>query len=144
MSKSNPYFAEYPEDFEPYERGYLLDRAEELFSKKKKTVLPNPDYQKHNRKTYIRNIQAIAEKLGRSVEDLRQYYSQELRVGASIKEDGSLKLDRIFYPKDLNPVYTSFIKSIQCGACKSIHTVETKENRIAFLECKDCGRKVGK
>jgi translation initiation factor 2 beta subunit (eIF-2beta)/eIF-5 len=144
MTESNPYFAEYPEDFEPYDRAYLLDRAEDLFAKKKRNVLPNLDYQKHNRKTYIRNIQAIAEKLGRSVEDLRQHFSKELRVAASIKEDGSLKLDRIFYPKDLNPVYTSFIKSIQCGGCKSIHTTETKENRITFLECKDCGRKVGK
>jgi len=144
MAEHNSYFAEYPVDFEPYDRTYLLDRAEELFSKKKKNVLPNLDYEKLNRKTYIHNIKAISEKLGRPVEDLRMFFAKELRVGASIKEDGSLKLDRIFYPKDLNPVYTAFIKSIQCGGCKSIHTIETKENRITFIECKDCGRKVGK
>lgn len=144
MTETTPHFAMYPEGFEPYDRSYLLDRAEDLFAKKKKNVLPNLDYHKHNRKTYIRNIQAISEKIGRSVEDLRAYFSKELRVTASIKEDGSLKIDRIFYPKDLNPVYTSFIKSIQCDGCKSIRTTETKENRITFLECQDCHRKVSK
>lgn len=138
------YFAEYPEDFEAYSREYLLNRAEDLFSKKKKNVLPNLDYQKLNRKTYIRNIQAIAEKLGRSVEDLRVYFAKELRVGVSIKDDGSLKLDKVFHPKDLNPVYTSFIKTIQCDGCKSIRTTEPKENRITFLKCEDCGQKVAK
>jgi translation initiation factor 2 beta subunit (eIF-2beta)/eIF-5 len=138
------YFAEYPEDFEPYDRTFLLDRAEDLFAKKSKTVLPNLAYEKLNRKTYIRNVEAIAEKLNRTSEDLRAYFSTELRVPASIKEDGSLKLDRIFYPNNLNPVYKNFIKSVQCDGCRSVHTKEVKENRITFLECLDCHRKVSK
>ena len=137
-------FAEYPEDFESYSRDYLLERAEDLFAKKKKNVLPNLDILKHNRKTLIRNIKAISEKLGRPVEDLRVYFAKELGIAASIKEDGSLKLDRIFHPKDLNPVYMSFVKSIQCNGCKSIHTIEFKENRITFLKCEDCCQKVAK
>lgn len=138
------FFAKYPDDFTPYDRKYLLDRAEDMSAKKEKTRVPNLDYEKLNRKTYIRNIQAIAEKLNRSPEDLRAYFASELRVGASIKEDGSLKLDKIFYPNNLNPIYRNFMKSIQCEGCKSIKTIETKENRITYLECLDCKRKVSK
>lgn len=138
------FFAVYPDDFTPYERDYLLDRAEDLFAKKERTRVPNLDCEKLNRKTYIKNIQAIAEKLNRKPEDLRAYFSAELRVSASIKEDGTLKLDRIFYPNNLNPIYRNFMKSIQCAGCNSIKTVETKENRITYLECLDCHRKVSK
>lgn len=139
------YFASYPEDFEEYDLDYLLNRADALFnSKKSRTVLPNLDYQKLNRKTYIRNIGAIAAKLNRTPEDLRLYFSTQLRVGASIKEDGSLKIERIFYPNDLNPIYRNYVKSVQCDGCKSIHTKEIKENRIIYLECLDCHRKVSK
>ena len=138
------YFADYPEDFTPYELKYLLDRAEDLPTKKEKTRVPNLDYEKLNRKTYIRNVQAIAEKLNRTPEDLRAYFAKELRVGASIKEDGTLKLDRIFYPNNLNPIYRNFMKSIQCEGCKSIKTIEKKENRITYLECLDCRMKVSK
>lgn len=144
MDTTISFFAEYPTDFTPYERKYLLDRAEDMSVKKEKTRVPNLDYEKLNRKTYIRNISAIAEKLNRSPENLRVYFATELRVGASIKEDGSLKLDKIFYPNHLNPIYRNYMKSIQCDGCKSIKTVETKENRITYLECLDCKRTVSK
>lgn len=138
------FFAMYPEDFEPYDRNYLLDRAESLYNKKKVSVLPNLDFQKLNKKTYIHNINVIADKLERSVEDIRKYFSIELRAAASIKEDGSMKIDKLFHLSNLNPVYKSFIRSIQCDGCKSIRTFETKEDRILFIECRDCHRKVAK
>ena len=137
-------FAEYPEDFELYDLQYLLDRVEDIFTKKQPNVLPNLDFQKCNHKTYIRNIQAIADKLDRPVEDLRKYFASELRVGVSVKENGILKLDKIFNLSNLNPIYKSFIRSIQCAGCKSIRTKETKKDRITYLECKDCYRKVAK
>lgn len=140
-----PYFASYPDDFVEYDLEFLLDRADTLFSTKKtKTIVPNLDYQKHNRKTYIKNLTAIAAKLNRTPEDIRQYFSHQLRAAASIKEDGSLKIDKIFYPNDLNPIYRNYIKSLQCAGCKSINTHEVKESRLSYLECNDCHHKVYK
>jgi translation initiation factor 2 beta subunit (eIF-2beta)/eIF-5 len=144
MPNSNA-FATYSDDFEPYDLDYLLDRADTLFSSKKnKAILPTLAYQRLNRKTYIHNIGAIAEKLNRSPENLRAFFSANLRAEASIKEDGSLKIDKVFYPSNLNPVYKNYIKSIQCAACKSINTTESKDDRITYLECVDCHRKVSK
>jgi len=129
-------------NFVPYSRDYLLDRASDLFVRKNKTVLPNLDSTRLNRKTYISNVRAICEKVNRSPEDFRLFFSTELRISASFKEDGSLKLDQMFNPKNLNTVYHNFLKSIQCTACKSINTIERKENRITFLECQECRRSV--
>ena len=86
MTETNSYFASYPEDFEPYDRTYLLDRAEDLFAKKKKNVLPNLDCQKHNRKTYIRNIQAIAENSSVRVQETTDS-SQNLSQLTSVLRD---------------------------------------------------------
>lgn len=138
------YFVKYDEDDNKYSRDYMLDRATELFAKKNKKNMPNLDSERLNRKTYIKNIKVIAEKLNRKPEDLKAFFSSELRVTASFKEDSTLKLDQMFNPKDLNIVYVNYLKSIQCTGCKSIDTVEKKENRITFLECNDCRRRVSK
>lgn len=140
------HFASYTtwsdDNFVPYSRDYLLDRASDLFVRKNKTILPNLDSTRLNRKTYISNVQAICEKVNRSPEDFRLFFSTELRISTSFKDDGSLKLDQLFNPKNLATVYHNFLKSIQCTACKSINTVERKENRITFLECQECRRSV--
>lgn len=139
------YFAQYPKGFEPYEVTELLDRAENLFSmKKKKVVLPDLDHYVENRKTYIRNIGIIAQKLGRDPESMRKHFSDELRAGSSFKEDGQLKLEKVFRTQHLNPVYDSYVKTLQCKGCKSIDTIEVKENRIIYLVCNRCKRKVAR
>ena len=140
-------FATYPDDFIPYDTKYLLDRADQSCSqntKKNKLILPNLDIEKRDRKTYIRNIKAISEKLNRPLNDIVSYFSTELRVSTSIKEDGSLKIDRIFHQSNLNPIYSNYVISLQCKGCKSIQTIETKEDRITYLECTECKRKVSK
>ena len=131
INKKN-YFVDYPEDFVSYTLEYLLDRAENqmMTNTVKKIVVPNLDILKLNRKTYINNIDAISKKLNRPVSTIKDFFSSELRCSASIKGDGTLKFDRIFHLNNLNPVYTAFVKSIQCSECKSINTIEQKINRI--------------
>ena len=141
---TNTFFVIYDMDGSKYSRDYMLDRASELFAKKNKKTMPNLDSERLNRKTYIKNITAIAEKLNRKPEDLKAFFSSELRITASFKEDSSLKLDQIFDQKTLNTVYINYLKSIQCTGCKSIDTLEKKENRITFLECNDCRRRGSK
>jgi translation initiation factor 2 subunit 2 len=130
-----------------YDFRNLMNRGYQTFEtsikeSKTKTIIP-PDFFKQDRKSYIRNFQAVCTSIGRDSEDIRVYLTKELSMDTSIKEDGSLKIDAIVKSVAMiqNILRNYITEFVMCKSCSSCNTDLAKIDRITFLICKSCKSK---
>jgi translation initiation factor 2 beta subunit (eIF-2beta)/eIF-5 len=123
-----------------YTLEYLLDRAYGSFSlDKSKSKLERPKVEKKDRKSYIINFAKMAESANRTVEELKKFYEDALKMDTSLKPDSSLKIDGMANGPIIENIFKTYIRDyVMCGTCQSVKTHTEKENRLTVLICDTC------
>lgn len=121
----------------------LLDRARLALPEKTLTYerfeTPTIDSFIQGNKTFIRNYDAITQKIRRSPEILAKYLSRELAVPTTV-QGGKLILNGKFYTKNLQDKLQNFVESaVICKECKKPDTKVVEKNGVKTLICEACG-----
>ena len=123
-----------------YTTEQLLDRAyQNIHIDKKKVKLERPQYERKDGKGYIYNFGKLASSLNREVEELKEYFKDELNIDCTIKPGDVLKIDKVAIKGSVENIYMKYIQQkVMCEACKSIQTYVVKEERINYRVCNSC------
>lgn len=126
-----------------YEDDFLLDRIFTKLkdNKTKKLVVTKPTIEKKNGKTYITNFTDVCNSIKRDLHDIKTYIETELQIETSIMENGTMLINKIYHQKDIEPLFSAYIKTfVICPEknCGSGNTEIIKEHRIKFLVCNVC------
>lgn len=129
----------------PYTTEYLLDRAYESFSmEKKKMNITPPEFERKDRKSYIKNFAKLCQSLGREPEEIRLYIGKELQMDTSIKDGGILKIDGLVQRVgEIEKIIEEFVKNnMMCKSCNSCKTKTQKVGRLTYMICEVCKSKL--
>ena len=131
-------------DIKLYDIEYLLDRAYNSFTVQKgKVRLVKPDIQNKDRKSYIINFTDFCISINRSTLIVQKHIERGLQIPTSIKENGSLKIDKAIKSITIQNAIKNYIEDhIMCKTCKSVKTVIEKQDRIDYLICNTCKCKI--
>lgn len=127
-----------------YSDKFLLDRIYDKDPiKKERMIVPTPQVENKNRKTFFYNFGTICHHLNRNMNDVMTYFLQELKTNATISEKGELQLHGRYNSKSINKIVKEYIMaSVICSICGSEKTNIIREDKIKFLSCTKCNSKV--
>jgi translation initiation factor 2 subunit 2 len=94
-----------------------------------------------SKKTGWINFNECCSSIGRGNSLIINYLTNELSTQASIDGNSVLSIRGIYTQKNIENVLRKFvINFVQCSFCKSLDTVNRKEQstRINFLDCNAC------
>lgn len=129
-----------------------LDRLYEQLNSKNKTIkkdkiqLPAPNLAQVGKiRTVWENFEAMANKLNRQPEHLREFFATELAMECSLsqKDEGPVKLvikgkGRLQKSGILKILYSYIDTYVQCNVCHEMDTELIKKQRELFVFCKKC------
>ena len=108
--------------------------------KKKQTIIPPLVYREGTKKTAFANITELCKKMHRPTEHLIQFLYAELGTTGSVDASQRLIIKGKFQQKQIESVVRRYVlEYVSCRTCKSLDTVMTKENRLFFMQCSQCG-----
>eukprot|EP01122_Echinamoeba_exundans_P009128 TRINITY_DN3154_c0_g1_i1.p1 TRINITY_DN3154_c0_g1~~TRINITY_DN3154_c0_g1_i1.p1 ORF type:complete len:228 (-),score=79.19 TRINITY_DN3154_c0_g1_i1:45-728(-) len=86
------------------------------------------------------NFSANCKSVNRKPEHVMEYVLAEFGTTGSVTADNKLIIKGRFQSKQLENVLRKYIAEyVICRTCKSPNTELSKENRLTFKKCKDCG-----
>lgn len=92
-----------------------------------------------NRKTFIQKFEEMCTKLNRPVNDVKQFFEEELSTSTTIDSSGNMIVTGLFKQEGVDKILSNYIKQyVQCSECKSCNTVINKESKITFINCSKC------
>jgi len=126
-----------------YSEEFLLERLYNTIGEngiKGKIIMPKPVSSLLNRKTYLDNFLEIQQKIERKhVPDLMEFLKNELSTDATINGENKLVLSGIFRGPSFEKAIKNYcMQYVQCLSCKSGNTEIIKEEKIVFMNCKNC------
>ncbi|XP_074267617.1 eukaryotic translation initiation factor 2 subunit beta-like [Silene latifolia] len=126
-----------------YLYGELLERIFGVISIKSKMAmrLPVPEVLRQGtKKTVVVNFLDFCKTMHRKPEHLQDYLEAELASNAALDGKLQLVINGRFQVKHIESILRKYANEyVICNGCKSPETVLTKENRLMFVTCENCG-----
>jgi len=130
-----------------YTEQFLLNRCYDKLDQvkgngPKKLNLAKPNVITKDSKTFYFNFVDMSKKLNRSVDHVQNFFDVELNVSSSVDINGTLIISGMYQPIKVHNVLMKYIASyIKCKQCNFYDTEITKDNKIVYMNCKNCKSK---
>ncbi|CAM6015776.1 unnamed protein product [Sphagnum balticum] len=119
----------------------LRENNPELAGEKRRTVMRPPQVLREGtKKTVFANFMDLCKTMHRQPEHVMAFLLAELGTSGSLDGQQRLVVKGRFAPKVFEGILRRYVNEyVMCNGCKSPDTILTKENRLFFLRCEQCG-----
>ncbi|XP_062189636.1 eukaryotic translation initiation factor 2 subunit beta-like [Phragmites australis] len=132
-----------------YKYDELLDRVfnilrennPDLAGDRRRTVMRPPQVLREGtKKTVFVNFMDLCKTMHRQPEHVMMFLLAEMGTSGSLDGQQRLVIKGRFAPKNFEAILRRYINEyVICNGCKSPDTILSKENRLFFLRCEQCG-----
>lgn len=121
--------------------GILRENNPELAGEKRRTIMKPPQVLREGtKKTVFANFTDLCKTMHRQPEHVMAFLLAELGTSGSLDGQQRLVVKGRFLPKVFEGVLRRYVNEyVMCNGCKSPDTILSKENRLFFLRCEQCG-----
>lgn len=119
----------------------LRENNPELAGDRRRTVMRPPQVLREGtKKTVFVNLMDLCKTMHRQPEHVMTFLLAELGTSGSLDGQQRLVVKGRFAPKNFEGILRRYINEyVICNGCKSSDTILSKENRLFFLRCEQCG-----
>eukprot|EP00270_Netrium_digitus_P017931 TRINITY_DN671_c0_g1_i1.p1 TRINITY_DN671_c0_g1~~TRINITY_DN671_c0_g1_i1.p1 ORF type:complete len:360 (+),score=141.18 TRINITY_DN671_c0_g1_i1:74-1153(+) len=119
----------------------LRENNPELAGEKRRTVMRPPQVLREGtKKTVFANFMDLCKTMHRQPEHVMAFLLAELGTSGSLDGQSRLIVKGRFAPKNFEGILRRYVNEyVMCSGCKSPDTILSKENRLFFLRCEQCG-----
>ncbi|KAK1286543.1 hypothetical protein QJS10_CPB20g00079 [Acorus calamus] len=119
----------------------LKENNPELTGDRRRTVMRPPQVLREGtKKTVFVNFMDLCKTMHRQPEHVMNFLLAEMGTSGSLDGQQRLVVKGRFAPKNFEGILRRYINEyVVCSGCKSADTILTKENRLFFLRCEQCG-----
>eukprot|EP00252_Welwitschia_mirabilis_P023280 TRINITY_DN6550_c0_g1_i1.p1 TRINITY_DN6550_c0_g1~~TRINITY_DN6550_c0_g1_i1.p1 ORF type:complete len:274 (-),score=68.26 TRINITY_DN6550_c0_g1_i1:444-1265(-) len=119
----------------------LRENNPELAGEKRRTVMRPPQVLREGtKKTVFVNFMDLCKTMHRQPEHVMTFLLAEMGTSGSLDGQQRLVVKGRFAPKNFEGILRRYINEyVICNGCKSPDTILSKENRLFFLRCEQCG-----
>nr|ABK22171.1 unknown [Picea sitchensis] len=119
----------------------LREHNPELAGEKRRTVMRPPQVLREGtKKTVFVNFMDLCKTMHRQPEHVMTFLLAEMGTSGSLDGQQRLVIKGRFAPKNFEGILRRYINEyVICNGCKSPDTILSKENRLFFLRCEQCG-----
>eukprot|EP00271_Cylindrocystis_brebissonii_P014774 TRINITY_DN362_c1_g1_i1.p2 TRINITY_DN362_c1_g1~~TRINITY_DN362_c1_g1_i1.p2 ORF type:complete len:330 (-),score=106.24 TRINITY_DN362_c1_g1_i1:396-1385(-) len=119
----------------------LRENNPELAGLKRRTVMRPPQVLREGtKKTVFANFMDLCKSMHRQPEHVMAFLLAELGTSGSLDGQQRLVVKGRFAPKNFEGILRRYVNEyVMCSGCKSPDTILSKENRLFFLRCEQCG-----
>eukprot|EP00897_Mesotaenium_endlicherianum_P006551 jgi/Mesen1/5924/ME000030S05184 len=119
----------------------LRENNPELAGEKRRTVMRPPQVLREGtKKTVFVNFMDLCKTMHRQPEHVMAFLLAELGTSGSLDGQQRLVVKGRFAPKNFEGILRRYVNEyVMCSGCKSADTILSKENRLFFLRCEQCG-----
>ncbi|BBN06044.1 translation initiation factor 2 subunit 2 [Marchantia polymorpha subsp. ruderalis] len=119
----------------------LRENNPELAGEKRRTIMRPPQVLREGtKKTVFVNFMDLCKTMHRQPEHVMAFLLAELGTSGSLDGQQRLVVKGRFAPKNFEGILRRYVNEyVMCNGCKSPDTILSKENRLFFLRCEQCG-----
>ncbi|XP_059641904.1 eukaryotic translation initiation factor 2 subunit beta-like [Cornus florida] len=119
----------------------LRENNPELAGDRRRTVMRPPQVLREGtKKTVFVNFMDLCKTMHRQPEHVMTFLLAEMGTSGSLDGQQRLVVKGRFAPKNFEGILRRYVNEyVICNGCKSPDTILTKENRLFFLKCEQCG-----
>ncbi|KAK9167898.1 hypothetical protein Syun_000038 [Stephania yunnanensis] len=119
----------------------LRQKNPELAGDRRRTVMRPPEVLREGtKKTVFVNFMDLCKTMHRQPEHVMTFLLAEMGTSGSLDGQQRLVVKGRFAPKNFEGILRRYINEyVICNGCKSPNTILSKENRLFFLRCEQCG-----
>lgn len=119
----------------------LRENNPELAGDRRRTVMRPPQVLREGtKKTVFVNFMDLCKTMHRQPEHVMAFLLAELGTSGSLDGQQILVVKGRFAPKNFEGILRRYVNDyVICNMCKSPDTILSKENRLFFLRCEQCG-----
>jgi len=119
----------------------LREHNPELSAERRRTIMRPPQVLREGtKKTVFVNFMDLCKTMHRQPEHVMAFLLAELGTSGSLDGQQRLVVKGRFAPKVFEGILRRYVNEyVMCNGCKSPDTILTKENRLFFLRCEQCG-----
>lgn len=119
----------------------LRENNPELAGEKRRTIMRPPQVLREGtKKTVFVNFMDLCKTMHRQPEHVMAFLLAELGTSGSLDGQQRLVVKGRFAPKNFEGILRRYVNEyVMCSGCKSPDTILSKENRLFFLRCEQCG-----
>ncbi|KMT17413.1 hypothetical protein BVRB_2g038680 [Beta vulgaris subsp. vulgaris] len=119
----------------------LRENNPELAGDRRRTVMRPPQVMREGtKKTVFANFTDLCKMMHRQPEHVMSFLLSELGTSGSLDGQQRLVVKGRFAPKNFEGILRRYVNEyVICNGCKSSDTILSKENRLFFLRCEQCG-----
>lgn len=119
----------------------LRENNPDLAGDRRRTIMRPPQVLREGtKKTVFANFMDLCKTMHRQPEHVMTFLLAELGTSGSLDGQQRLVVKGRFAPKNFESILRKYINEyVICNGCKSPDTILSKENRLFFLRCEQCG-----
>ncbi|KAJ7298910.1 hypothetical protein O6H91_12G035500 [Diphasiastrum complanatum] len=119
----------------------LRENNPELAGDRRRTIMRPPQVLREGtKKTVFVNFMDLCKTMHRQPEHVMAFLLAELGTSGSLDGQQRLVVKGRFPPKVFEGILRRYVNEyVMCNGCKSPDTILSKENRLLFLRCEQCG-----
>lgn len=119
----------------------LRENNPDLAGDRRRTVMRPPQVLREGtKKTVFVNFMDLCKTMHRQPEHVMMFLLAEMGTSGSLDGQQRLVIKGRFAPKNFEAILRRYINEyVICNGCKSPDTILSKENRLFFLRCEQCG-----
>ncbi|KAK3017767.1 hypothetical protein RJ639_005083, partial [Escallonia herrerae] len=119
----------------------LRENNPELAGDRRRTVMRPPQVLREGtKKTVFVNFMDLCKTMHRQPEHVMNFLLAEMGTSGSLDGQQRLVVKGRFAPKNFEGILRRYINEyVICNGCRSPDTILSKENRLFFLRCEQCG-----
>ncbi|XP_021766887.1 eukaryotic translation initiation factor 2 subunit beta-like [Chenopodium quinoa] len=119
----------------------LRENNPELAGDRRRTVMRPPQVLREGtKKTVFVNFMDLCKTMHRQPEHVMTFLLAEMGTSGSLDGQQRLVVKGRFAPKNFEGILRRYVNEyVICNGCKSSDTILSKENRLFFLRCEQCG-----
>jgi len=119
----------------------LRENNPELSAERRRTIMRPPQVLREGtKKTVFVNFMDLCKTMHRQPEHVMTFLLAELGTSGSLDGQQRLVVKGRFAPKVFEGILRRYVNEyVMCNGCKSPDTILSKENRLFFLRCEQCG-----
>ncbi|KAI3896293.1 hypothetical protein MKW92_023055 [Papaver armeniacum] len=133
-----------------YEYEYLLDRLYNLVRENngelagggnRRTVLSAPQvFREGTKRTVLANFMELCRAMHREPEHVMSFFLVELGTTGSLDGEQRLGIKGRFLQRNFEVILRRYANEyVRCNACRTSDTILSKEDRLFFVRCEQCG-----
>ncbi|WOL14762.1 hypothetical protein Cni_G23543 [Canna indica] len=119
----------------------LRENNPDLAGDRRRTVMRPPQVLREGtKKTVFVNFMDLCKTMHRQPEHVMNFLLAEMGTNGSLDGQQRLVIKGRFAPKNFEGILRRYVNEyVICNGCKSPDTILSKENRLFFLRCEQCG-----